>query len=699
MKLSNGSIKSTSTRRTFGLLLGCAAVVSSAALLTQSMAGSAGGDDQIQIQTTEADFYQPGTQPPTDTTSFDQIVSSQNCGYCHAEFDVETAPYDPWVASIMGQSARDPVWHAAITIANKDVKFGAETCIRCHAPAAWLKGKSFTTDFSNIFDVFDADDFDGINCNFCHRSVNPVPCDDPDLEHPENCYVPGSSAKGFPPASGDYNDPYGEPYPDSPIIGALLANGDFPQHPTNGQYVVDPLDMRRGPYGPDEISTNWYGVHGATNGHYIWLVESPYHRQSAFCGQCHDVSNPLYMKNPTTGEFELTPLEDGNPHPTGNPDDMFPEQRTYSEWLISDFADTGVIFEDSRFGGYIPEGGDPTIRSCQDCHMPKQVGSACVFEENPENPQRYDIGQHSFAGANTWVVGAVKERFEALGQDSGVTGLTTERVEASKARNVQMLKDASDMELSMTDDGLLNVRIINQTGHKLPTGYPEGRRMWINVRFYDADDLIIGESGAYDYATATLDETDAKIYEMKAGISDSVAKATNLPAGESFHLALNNVRLFDNRIPARGSTFEELKSIGAEGIPVAYPDNQYWDDTEYTVPSGTKTAVATLYYQTSTREYMEFLRNNAEHGLGTVAHDLWVSQGKSAPEPMDVQALELEEWAPGDINQDGLVDGLDLSILLGNWGPCTTSTCPADINGDGLVDGLDLSILLGNWGG
>jgi len=48
----------------------------------------------------------------------------------------------------------------------------------------------------------------------------------------------------------------------------------------------------------------------------------------------------------------------------------------------------------------------------------------------------------------------------------------------------------------------------------------------------------------------------------------------------------------------------------------------------------------------------------------------------------------------GDLNGDGLVDGLDLGILLGGWG----ADGPADLNGDSTVDGIDLGILLGNWG-
>jgi hypothetical protein len=52
---------------------------------------------------------------------------------------------------------------------------------------------------------------------------------------------------------------------------------------------------------------------------------------------------------------------------------------------------------------------------------------------------------------------------------------------------------------------------------------------------------------------------------------------------------------------------------------------------------------------------------------------------------------------PGDLNGDGVVDGADLGLLLGAWGPCP-SGCLADLNGDGTVDGADLGLLLGNWG-
>jgi hypothetical protein len=51
----------------------------------------------------------------------------------------------------------------------------------------------------------------------------------------------------------------------------------------------------------------------------------------------------------------------------------------------------------------------------------------------------------------------------------------------------------------------------------------------------------------------------------------------------------------------------------------------------------------------------------------------------------------------GDISEDGYVNGIDIGILLGQWGPNTPIT-ESDLNSDGAVDGLDLGILLSSWG-
>lgn len=59
---------------------------------------------------------------------------------------------------------------------------------------------------------------------------------------------------------------------------------------------------------------------------------------------------------------------------------------------------------------------------------------------------------------------------------------------------------------------------------------------------------------------------------------------------------------------------------------------------------------------------------------------------------IDVIAADFES----DLNGDGLVDGHDLAMLLGSWGPCPA--CAADLDDDGTIDGDDLTILLGAWG-
>ena len=48
-----------------------------------------------------------------------------------------------------------------------------------------------------------------------------------------------------------------------------------------------------------------------------------------------------------------------------------------------------------------------------------------------------------------------------------------------------------------------------------------------------------------------------------------------------------------------------------------------------------------------------------------------------------------------DINLDGMVDGLDIAVLLASWGDGSSN---ADVDLNGVVDGLDLAILLASWG-
>ncbi|MEY3021083.1 MAG: hypothetical protein RIS86_279 [Planctomycetota bacterium] len=52
----------------------------------------------------------------------------------------------------------------------------------------------------------------------------------------------------------------------------------------------------------------------------------------------------------------------------------------------------------------------------------------------------------------------------------------------------------------------------------------------------------------------------------------------------------------------------------------------------------------------------------------------------------------------GDVIQNGVVDGADLSAVLAVWGTDGGLYPRADTNGDGVVDGQDLATVLGGWG-
>jgi len=75
-----------------------------------------------------------------------------------------------------------------------------------------------------------------------------------------------------------------------------------------------------------------------------------------------------------------------------------------------------------------------------------------------------------------------------------------------------------------------------------------------------------------------------------------------------------------------------------------------------------------------------------------------VGTGRDTVKEIDVTfVLDLrpsKPTCPGDINDDGDVNGVDLGILLGSW----DQSGAADLNHDGIVNGIDLGILLGNWG-
>jgi hypothetical protein len=54
---------------------------------------------------------------------------------------------------------------------------------------------------------------------------------------------------------------------------------------------------------------------------------------------------------------------------------------------------------------------------------------------------------------------------------------------------------------------------------------------------------------------------------------------------------------------------------------------------------------------------------------------------------------------PGDVNHDGIVNGLDLSALASNWlkAGSGANNLSGDVNHDGVVNGLDINLISTHW--
>jgi hypothetical protein len=73
---------------------------------------------------------------------------------------------------------------------------------------------------------------------------------------------------------------------------------------------------------------------------------------------------------------------------------------------------------------------------------------------------------------------------------------------------------------------------------------------------------------------------------------------------------------------------------------------------------------------------------------------------ETAEQSVRLFEFEVESTLPGDINNDGQVNGADLGLLLAAWGVCVDpANCPGDFNEDGQINGSDLGTLLAYWTG
>ena len=525
------------------------------------------------VPSTLRDMELDGSQP-LDAHTFG---SSAECATCHGNYDSSVEPFFNWRGSMMAHAMRDPLYLACLAVAEQDAPSVGDLCLRCHTPAGWLEGHSFNTSGGAITAL----DRESIQCNFCHRFVDPH-------------YKPGIS-----------------PPQDADILAALIG---IPYATANGQFVADPSQSRRGPFA-DAVAQHPITV-------------SPFHKDAGLCGTCHDVSNPVFVQG--TDAADYTPNGFDAKHPDGILRNMFPIERTFSEWSQSEYASTGVYAP--QFAGNKADG---IVSTCQDCHMRDVNGAGANIAGTPVRP---DLPLHDQTGGNHFLPDILPGFWP--------TEVDVTQLQAGKARAVSMLQKAVTMTLAggaVGPNPTVTVTITNETGHKLPSGYPEGRRIWLNVKAYDDGANLVYESGAYDPGTAVLTrDEDVKIYEIHPGLSPGLATALGLPAGESFHFVLNDTIYGDNRIPPRGFTNAAFTTIQSPPVHYSYADGQHWDETQYVLPTDAVFVRATLYYQGTTKEYVEFLRDeNTTNSAGLDFYNAWVAQGKAAPVAMVTDTISV----------------------------------------------------------
>jgi len=487
-----------------------------------------------------AEIFLPGMQPEEAGIEFAKV---QQCKMCHSGTKNGSAdPIFSWQGGMMAQAARDPVFRAALTIANQDIEGVGEFCWRCHTPRGWLEGRSEPADGSAL----NKEDMYGVSCDVCHRLMDPLSAEAAKL------------IKDVPPGYG------------------------------NAMMVADPANTVRGPYsdGTGAMPHN--------------TMKSDYHASANLCATCHNISNPTQADDVKTQP----------PYAFGH------IERTYSEWALSDFAKQG------RKG------------TCQSCHY-KTVEGGGQASKFGSLHRDYFVG-HGPVGGSTWVQDATWLLWEGKDMDKRA-------LDAAKARALELLKTAASLSLKFPSPGKALLRITNLTGHKLPSGYPEGRRMWVNARFFDSKGKLLKEIGAYGakkdsiFGKSTtvptlLSPEQTTVYECLPAISETQAEKFGVKPGKSFHFVLNDTIAKDNRIPPKGFNNSAFAKHLSAPVGAVYADGQHWDDIEFQLPPGCTRVTVNLMYQSVSWEYIKFLgEENRTDDWGKRLYEAWKQTGRCAP--------------------------------------------------------------------
>jgi hypothetical protein len=413
----------------------------------------------------------------------------------------------------------------------------------------------------------------------------------------------------------------------TPANGALLTPSDRQGQTCAFCHRLDAGEMRMIP-GPLVGQGSYYLFDDDVSRGTLGDVQSPhptafskYLSSSWSCAGCHSAANPVRAwVDAADPDLDLGPRT--------------PIDRTFQEWRDSAFQSERV--------------------ECQTCHMPRSAGR---LAQDPVARLRPDVARHDFAGGNAWGARLL---------DAAFPGERPDAFAYAHDRAEEMLRTAARLSIAGLPETLdadhstpFTVRVENLTGHKLPTGPTDLRRMWIEVTARVGDGQPFLVSGAYDDAQAELiDDPQLRTYEARAGTGGE---------GPSFHTILNDAIFVDTRIPPRGfRPYLETQPVGRD---YANPDGtvRHWDDAPYLLPapparSGIVTVTARLMYQSVGRDYVEWLANeDVTDDLGTRLAALWAASGRAAPVEMArvVARVRLPDTPPGDEVCDGVDDDRD----------------------------------------
>lgn len=308
--------------------------------------------------------------------------------------------------------------------------------------------------------------------------------------------------------------------------------------------------------------------------------------ESSVCGTCHDLKTPTVDSN---GEIIPAVIED-----------RFPEQQTFTEWANSDYRKGGA--KDAN---------------CQACHMPKNPTTVKLASSGTAT-RRSNFSEHTFLGANTVMLDMFKNYREEL-------GIKVDGFDQAIQRNREFLKTSADLSIIGTrSEGnsiVATLQIKNNTGHKLPSGYPSRRVFVYFVVTNDSGDVVfesgkINADGSIVGADGDISYRDYEPHYNTITSKDQVLIFESIMGdtrGNVTHSLIEAARhLKDNRLTPTG--FDKF----VVGSDVAVVGEALLDDNfnsgsdifEYKVPvseNGTYNIYAQLVYQPLAYGHLEYL--------------------------------------------------------------------------------------------